>query len=152
MFNQLLPERADNTYRGSKIALWLFGLLLLMKIVMSVNCTFNGYSVATTADGLPLDTYTPAGAQAVVSLFATWGITHLMLCLTGLLVLVRYRSLIPLLFTLLLLEQLSRKLAQLFLPLVRTGTPPGTYVNLFLLALMIVGLALSLLPLRRTVQ
>lgn len=150
MFNQLLPERADNAYRGSKIALWIFALLLLMKIAMSVNCIFSGYSVATTADGLPLDTYTPAGAQAVVSLFATWGVTHLMLCLVGLLVLVRYRSLIPLMFTLLLLEQLGRKLAHQFLPTVRTGIPPGTYVNLFLLALMIVGLALSLFPLRRS--
>ena len=31
-----------------------------------------------------------------------------------------------------------------FLPIVRTGTPPGSVVNLVLLAVMIVGLALSL--------
>ena len=29
-------------------------------------------------------------------------------------------------------------------PIARTGTPPGPYINLVLLALMIVGLALSL--------
>jgi hypothetical protein len=31
-----------------------------------------------------------------------------------------------------------------FTPIVRTGTPPGFYVNLVLLAVMLVGLALSL--------
>jgi len=144
MFNQLLPQRIDNTYRGHKLALWLFGLLLLMKIAMSLNSIFNGYSVATSADGIPLDTFTPAGAQAVISLFAIWGLSHFVICLLCILVLIQYRSMIPFMFALLLLEHLSRKLILHFLPIVRVGTPPGFYVNLVLLALMIVGLALSL--------
>jgi hypothetical protein len=53
-------------------------------------------------------------------------------------------------FILLLLEQLGRKLVHTFLPTVKTGTPPGTYVNLVLLTLMIVGFALSLFPFRRS--
>jgi len=144
MFNQLLPRQIDNTYRGHKLALWLFGLLLAMKIAMSLNSIFNGYTVATSADGIPLDTFTLAGARTVVSIFAIWGLAHLMICLLGVLVLVRYRSMIPLMFAMLLLEHVSRKLILLFLPIIRTGTPPGFYVNLVLLALMIVGLALSL--------
>jgi hypothetical protein len=51
---------------------------------------------------------------------------------------------VPFMFALLLLEHLSRKLVLQFIPIVRTGTPPGFYVNLGLLAMMIVGLALSL--------
>jgi hypothetical protein len=47
-------------------------------------------------------------------------------------------------FALLLLQHLSRSLIHLLLPIVRTGTPPGFYINLVLLALMVVGLALSL--------
>jgi hypothetical protein len=47
-------------------------------------------------------------------------------------------------FALLLLQHLSRSLIHLLLPIVRTGTPPGFYINLILLALMVVGLALSL--------
>ena len=144
MFNQLLPQRVDNTYRGHKLALWLFGLLLLMKIAMSLNSIFNGYSVASSADGIPLDTFTPAAARTVVSLFALLGLSSFVICLLCILVLARYRSMIPLMFALLLLEYLSRKLILQFLPIVRTGTPPGFYVNLVLLALMIVGLALSL--------
>jgi hypothetical protein len=81
MFDQLFPQRFDNTYRGYKLALWLFALLVFMKVVMSLNCIFNGYSVATSADGIPLDTFTSAGAQTVVSLFALLGNSWLMICL-----------------------------------------------------------------------
>ncbi len=144
MFNQLLPQRIDNTYRGYKLALWLFALLLFMKITMSLNSIFNAYSVASSADGIPLDTYTSAAARTVVSLFALLGLSHFMICLLCILVLARYRSMIPFMFALLLLEYLSRKLILQFLPIIRTATPPGFYVNLVLLALMIVGLALSL--------
>jgi hypothetical protein len=51
---------------------------------------------------------------------------------------------IPLLFVLMLLEHLARRWMLLVKPIARTGTPPGTYVNLAILLLMIVGLALSL--------
>jgi hypothetical protein len=144
MVDRLLPQRIDNTYRGSRLALWLFALLLFMKSAMSLNSIFNGYSVASSADGIPLDTYPPAAARTIVSLFAIWGLGHLVICVLGVLVLVRYRSLIPFMFGLLLVEHLSRKLILQFLPSPRTGTPPASAINLGLLALMIVGLALSL--------
>jgi len=144
VIDQLLPERIDNTYRGHRIALWLFALLLFMKVAMSVNSIFNAYSVATSADGIPLDTYTPAAARTIVSLFALLGLSHFVICMLCILVLIRYRSVIPFMFSLLLLEHLSRKLILHFMPIIRTGTPPGFYVNLVLLAVMLAGLALSL--------
>ena len=144
MLNQLLPERIDNTYRGSKVALWLFVLLVLGKIAMSLNVIFNGRLVAITADGIPLDTFTPAAAQTAVALFAIWGSAHLTICLLCILVLARYRAMVPLMFALLLLEHLGRKLVLYFVPLVRIGTPPGFVINLVLLGVMIVGLLLSL--------
>lgn len=144
MLNQLLPKRVDNTYRGYKLALWLFALIVFMKVAMSLNSIFNGHMVASSADGIPLDTFTPAGAQAVVSLFAAWGLGQLIICLLCIVVLARYRVLVPFMFALLLLEHLSRRLIFLVMPIVRAGTPPGFFVNLVLLALMVVGLALSL--------
>lgn len=144
MFNRLLPWHVDNTYQGYKAALWLFGALVLLKTVVSLNTIFNGYEVATSADGIPLDTYTPAGAQAVVSAFAAWGLAQLIICLLCILVLARYRALVPFMFVVLLLEHLSRRLLFQVMPIAKTGTPPGFYVNLIFLALMIVGLALSL--------
>jgi hypothetical protein len=144
MFNRLFPQRFDNTYRGYKLALWFFALLMLMKTGISLNSIFNGHMVAGSADGIPLDTFTSAGAQTVVSLFAIWGLSQLMICLLCILVLVRYRSMIPFMFALLLLEHLGRRLILHFLPVAQTGTPPGYAVNLVLLTVMIVGLAFSL--------
>jgi hypothetical protein len=144
MFNQLFPQRFDNTYRGHKLALWLFAVVVLMKVGISVGSIFNGYVAASSADGIPLDTFTLAGAQTVISLFALLGVSQLMFCLLCILVWVRYRTMIPFMFALLLLEYLSRKLILQFLPIPRTGTPPGTAINLVVLAVMIVGLALSL--------
>ena len=147
MLNQLLPRHVDNTYHGYKLALWIFAVLVFMKVSMSLNSIFNGHFVARSADGIPLDTFTPAGAQAVISIFALLGLSQFMICLLGVAVLARYRALVPFMFALLLLEFLSRRVILLVLPIVRTGTPPGFFVNLVLLALMVVGLALSL---RRT--
>jgi MYXO-CTERM domain-containing protein len=144
VIDRLLPRRIDNSYRGHRIALWLFALLLFMKLAMSVNSILNASTVASSADGIPLDTYPPDAARTIVSLFALLGLSHLVICVLCLLVLVRYRSLIPFMFALLLLEHLSRRLILRLMPILRTGTPPGFYVNLALLAVMLVGLALSL--------
>lgn len=143
MLNQLLPPQLDNVYRGYKMALWLLALVLLQKIAMCLNILFNGAYVATTADGIPLGTFPAAAAQTVLAFFALWGLDHLMISLLCILVLVRYRSMVPLMYVLLVLEHLGRKLALVFLPVARVGTPPGFYINLGLLALMIIGLLLS---------
>ena len=76
--------------------------------------------------------------------FAILGLSQLMICLLGILVLVRYRSLMPFLFALLLLEYAGRRVIFHYLPVPRTGTPPGSTISLILLALMLAGLALSL--------
>jgi hypothetical protein len=144
MLDQLLPWRIDTTYRGHKLALWLFALLVLLKTGIGLGSIFNGHNAASSADGIPLDTFPPAAAQTVVSLFALLGLSHFMVCLLCILVLARYRALVPFLFGLLLLDHLSRKLILYFLPIPRTGTPPGSIISLVLLGLMIVGLALSL--------
>ncbi len=144
MFDQFLPHGIDNTYRGHRLALWLFGLVVLMKSAIGLNSIFNGYVVARSADGIPLDTYPAAAADTVVSLFALLGLSHLVLSLLAVLVLMRYRSMLPLMFGLLVLEHLGKRLILAVLPIVRSGTPPGSAVNLVLLALLLVGLGLSL--------
>ena len=146
MFDRLLPRSIDNTYRGFRVALWIFGALLLLRITMSVNCIFNGYSVATTADGIPLDSFTPAARQHVVYLFAAWGLAQLVISLIGVLAVIRYRSVVPFMFALLLIELLSRKLIGRFIPTVSSASAPAPYVNLTLLTLMVAGLVLSLWP------
>jgi len=62
----------------------------------------------------------------------------------GILVLIRYRALVPLLYVVFILEHLCRKLALLLLPIERVGGSGGANVNLVILAILIVGLCLSL--------
>lgn len=144
MFDQLLPQRFDNSYRGHTLALWLFALVVLMKTGIGLGTMFNGRNAAINADGILLDTFTPAGAQAFVSVFAIWGLAQVTIGSLCILALVRYRAMVPFLFLLLLLEHLSRKLILFVMPIARSGTPPGFFINLALVALMIVGAVLSL--------
>jgi multisubunit Na+/H+ antiporter MnhC subunit len=144
MLHRLLPRTGDNAYLGSRLALWLFGALLLMRLAMSVNSIFNGADVLQSADGIPLDTYPPDAAGSMVALFALLGLARLVTIAIGVLVLVRYRSLVPLMFALLLLEHAARALVLHFVPITRGAAPVVPVINSVLLALMSVGLALSL--------
>ena len=145
MLNEFLPQHADNAYHGHKLALWIFALVVLMRAVQSLNSFLNARTTARYADGIPLHTYTPAAEQTTASLFSLMGWYSFIICLVCILVLVRYRSLVPVMFALLLLQSLGGRLIPHFLPIIRTGTPPGIFVNWILLAFMVVGLALSVL-------
>ena len=144
MLNRLLPRSLDNAYRGFKPALWIFGLVVLMRTVIAVNSIFNGYAVMTMADGIPLDTFAAGASQSLVSLWALMSVGNLTLSLLCIVALVRYRAMIPMLFSLLLFQLLARELVSRFLPLYRVGAPPASAINLTFLVLTVVGLALSL--------
>ena len=115
-----------------------------MKLGMSLSAIFDGYNMARSADGIPIDTFTSGGAEAVVSITALLGLSHFLLASLGVLASIRYRSMIPLMYVLLLVEFFAKKWILVVHPIVRTGTSPSTYVNLVLMTLLIVGLALSL--------
>ena len=146
VLDRLLPERIDNTHRGHKLALWLFGLVVAMKTAIGFGTLFNGRDGAVNADGFALDSFSPAGADAFVSLFAAWGLAQVTIGSLCLLALLRYRALVPFMFVLLLTEHLCRKLIFVVLPIARVGTEsaPGFYINLAIVALMVIGLVLAL--------
>jgi hypothetical protein len=144
MLNRILPQRIDDTYFGHPLAAWLLGAVVLVKTGIALGTIFNGRVAAQSADGIPLESFGADGAQAVVALFAIWGLAQVAINLFGILALARYRSLIPFMFLLLLSEHLMRKLVLWWKPIARTGAPPGPYINLALVTLMVVGLALSL--------
>ncbi len=98
LVNRIFPPHFDNDYRGHKLA---FGVIVFMRLGMSLSTIFNGRKTAISADGIPLDTFTPAGAQTVVSIFALLGLAIFVICLLCILVLVRYRSMVPVMFALL---------------------------------------------------
>jgi hypothetical protein len=142
--NLILPQRFDNTHRGHPAALWILGLVLVAKTGIALGTIFNGHTAAQSADGIPLDTFGTAGAEAVLTLFAMWGLSQLVLSVLGVLTLVRYRAMTPLMFLLILVEHVARRWILFVKPIARIGAPPGLSINLVLLGLTVVGLALSL--------
>lgn len=149
MLDRLLPRRIDNAYQGSKIALWILGLIVAVRTMQSVMILVNGASIAQSADGVPLDTYPAAAAQTIVALFALSAVNRLVISLICVVVLVRYRRAVPLMFVVLLLAYAAGQLIGFVFPIVRVGQPPAVVVNLTLLGLTILGLILSLWKPRR---
>jgi len=143
MLDNVFPRTIDNTYRGQKLAYVPFVLILLLRLTIGVNSIIHGYDVMTKADGIPLATFPPAAVQAFLTLWALLGLTHIITALLCLLVLVRYRSMLPFMFVLLLAQNLGGQLITHYLPLVGTTPPSASIVNFTFLGLMVVGLGLS---------
>lgn len=150
MLARLFPRQADNTFHGYRAALWLLGLFIALKLAMSINSILNTASVAAGADGLPLDSYGPAPTQAVLMLFALTALGQLTITVFALTALIRYRAMVPFIYLVLLGEQLARRFIVQDYSVVRTeGISAGSYVTLGLLALLTLGLVLSLIPSRQ---
>jgi hypothetical protein len=84
------------------------------------------------------------GAEAVVTIFAFWALSQLLIGLLFILVLFRYRAMIPLMYVLILAKYLGRIAMGLTKPIVTIETPPGATGNLVLIVVGVIGLVLSL--------
>lgn len=144
MLNRIFPGVFDNHYRGSKIALWLFALITLMNTAISLVAIFRPDGGAQSADGIPLDSFAPAAAQAVVGVVAFLGLANLSLCVLFIVALICYRSMIPLMYTISVIEWLAHKGIGQMKPIVRNAVTTGHYVSFTLLAITVIGLILSL--------
>ncbi|MBL6936309.1 MAG: hypothetical protein ISS15_13355 [Alphaproteobacteria bacterium] len=149
----LLPRQIDNTFRGWRLGLWLFVPVLIVRLGIGFQSAFNARETAMNADGIPLNLYGEAGANEAVALFALLGFAGLLIALLGVLVLVRYRSMIPLMYLLFLLHQLGNKVLNALHPTlsggaktVAGGVPVASIVVYGLLGLAVLGFVLSLIP------
>lgn len=98
--SRLLPERIDNHYRGYVLALWLFVLVALQRVALGLTHLLKADGGAQSISTIPLDTYPPSAAQNIIGLFARMGLEQLLFGALCLLVLIRYRALIPLMYLL----------------------------------------------------
>lgn len=145
----LMPASVDNQYRGQKAALWLLGSIVFIRVAQSLNSIFNGDRIATSADGIPLAAYPSAAADTILSLFALLAFSRLIIALIALLVLCRYRSMVPFTFTIFLVDFLGRTAILEFLPIARGDAMPEKVLGIVMSALMVLGLLLSLWPRER---
>ena len=151
MLKRLFPSKFDNDYNGHRSALWLLGALIALTLVVSANSIFNTAYVAIGADGFPLGSYGPAAARSVLMLFALDALGQLVLSLVSLTALIRYRSMVPFIYLLVLCQQIARRLIIQSYAVPRGPTEAVVpYVVYGVIALLALGLALSLLRSRET--
>lgn len=141
--SRLFPEVIDNRFPGHVLGLWLFVPIVVMRMGLSLTHMLRSDGGAEIS-AIPLGTYPPGAAQNVVGMFARLGIEQLTLAMLFLLVLFRYRSLVPLMFLLILLNYIGNRIIGEWKPLARTGASGAATPALVIAGVSIIGLAVSL--------
>lgn len=134
----LLPVRADNKVPGIKAPVYVFTLIAVASLVRSCIHVFAPDGGAGTIAGMDLSV---AGAPEIIFSFALWGTAQLIYALIQLVIAFRYRSLVPFMYLLLILETLLREFVGRIKPVTFAHRPPGAigdYVVLPVAALMLV--------------
>ncbi len=149
IFEIMLPTKADNTLRGSKWTLYLFILVAVIGTVRSCIHIFSPDGGAGSIAGMEMAV---TGANEVIFAFALWGAEQLVYVLIQWAVILRYRSLVPLMWGVQILETLGRMLVGRIKPVSFAYTPPGAYQNYIYLALAVLMLALSLWSGRKVIR
>ena len=144
MLNRILPERIDNRYRGHRVALWLFVLVTLQKLGLSLAHLFKDDGGAQSVSTIPLDSYPAGAAQNIIALFARMGLEQLLLVAVFVVVLVRYRALIPLMYVVVVVHYFASRGVGLMKPLVLAGTSGARTPALVIAVISVIGLVLSL--------
>ena len=144
MMERLFPRMVDNDYRGHPFALWVLVPVTLLTLVRSLVHMFRVDGGAQSIATLPLDRYSDPAAAAVILIFALWGLSQLLLGLLYVVVLVRYRALIPLMYLTLILEYCGRLALGAWKPMETLERPPGARFTLIMIVLSLVMFVLSL--------
>ena len=137
----LLPERVDNTYSGNALAFYVF-------IMFAVKTTFRSLAHILLPDGgaesIATIDVSVEGGDAIVAMFAYWGLSQLILAVLYILSIARYRSLIPLMYLTMVVEYTLRFVIGLAKPIEHSGTAPGEVANVLLPLFTLIMLLLSL--------
>lgn len=140
IMQRILPKSADNTYLGAKTAYIFFVLISVISFARSLVHVFLPDGGASVIAGLDLT----ADSKNIVFAFGLWGISQVVYALIQMLVAFRYKSLIPLMIIILIIETLGRMMVGIIKPPILFHTPPGGFANWIMLPLAIVMLLLSL--------
>jgi hypothetical protein len=136
----LLPAKADNTLGGSEWPLYLLILVAIIGVVRSCIQIFSPDGGAGSIAGMDMAV---TGVNEVTFAFALWGSAQLIYALLQWIVILRYRSLVPLMWLVQFLETLGRMLVGRIKPVTFAHTPPGAYQNYIYLGLAVLMLGLA---------
>lgn len=143
--NKILPKKVTNEYKGSKIAYYIFIFMICLVIFRSTAHILLPDGGAGIIAGAPLDTYSEQASNSLINIFSQWGLNQLIMGFMYIIVLIRYKSLIPLMYTFLSIEWIGRFIIGLIKPEFYTvHTAPGEIGNYIFMILMPIMLILSL--------
>jgi hypothetical protein len=141
IFSVLLPAHADNTILGWRLPFYVFVLIAVISTVRSFIHLLARDGGAGSIAGMDLSV---TGANGIVFAFALWGSAQLVYALIQWLVILRYRSLVPLMWLVLIMETLLRMLVGRMKRVTFAHRPPGAIGNYVLLPLAALMLVLAL--------
>lgn len=136
---KIFPKTVDANYTGYKISMWIFRCLAVISTVRSCIHLFAADGGANSIATLDL-TY---GAENIIFAFALWGLSQLIYALIQLLVAFRYKTLIPFMYVLLIIETIGRMSIGYIKNPIYAQTPPGAIANYIILPLAIAMLICS---------
>ena len=141
ILSSILPASADNDYKGSKLASYIFLFMALIGIGRSGIHFLAPDGGAGSIAGMDLSAN---GADGIIFAFSLWGSAQLLYAVIQLVVYFRYKTLIPFMYILIILETMMRKFIGYIKPVHFAHTPPGAYGNYIVLPLAVIMLFLSL--------
>ena len=132
---KLFPSGLNNQYSGSKIALYglypIFAIYIFRSLVHFLAENSGLVGIATIKE-FPINE--GLDPNTVIYLFASlWGATQVSLTVILLILFVKYKNLIPLIYLICLLDQCFRLISGYFHPLGEDyyiNTPPGVISNI----------------------
>ena len=136
---RILPKQLDNSFRGNRIAVIVFALITVFTLARSCIHIFAPDGGASSIAGINTSV---EGGSNVISMFAFWGLAQLLMGLVYLAVFFRYKSLIPFMYMLIIIEYSGRVLIGMAKPLIVSHTPPGAIGDYILIPLAIMMLML----------
>tara|TARA_B100000242_G_scaffold157787_1_gene112713 strand:+ start:408 stop:878 length:471 start_codon:yes stop_codon:yes gene_type:complete len=147
MLEMLFPKQANNDYLGYKLVFYFFvPFLLLMTWRSVIHMSFEEFGLHEIANVKVL-TGNPDPMPLIYGFFSVWGLIQLIFCALSWVILLRYRSLTPLIILCFLIEWAMRIFGSDSVvndSAYSTGITPGLtyapYVVIFLLLLFIFSL------------
>ena len=147
MLEMLFPKQANNDYLGYKLVFYFFvPFLLLMTWRSVIHMSFEEFGLHEIANVKVL-TGNPDPMPLIYGFFSVWGLIQLIFCALSWVILLRYRSLTPLIILCFIIEWAMRIFGSDSVvndSAYSTGITPGLtyapYVVIFLLLLFIFSL------------
>ena len=141
LFQKILPPTIDNKFPGHIVAQIVFLVITIITLIRSLLHMFLPDGGAESIASIDVDV---AGGDTIIGMFYLWGLSQLLFGIFYVIVYVRYKSLIPLMFLFLTTEYLFRMILGFYKPIETMETAPGEIGNFIFVPVCIICFVLSI--------